>query len=327
MQNRQSAKIKKLRANNIFMQISENSEIAHCISYNHNDKVIGLSISHGILFTCTAHYIYAWLDRESTLLSIFKIPQVFLPSDSLAIDTLIACKSKSGWEQLLSLLGKEHTPVYIFTPKGYFTLSNLRIEQHKQNHFIPHCHTSHGAFAVENSKDLCHYGRNKTFIAAIPSDDVCTVIKCLKDSLYLGMESGKILKVEMQCSRKSGDALSISSAVEKGVENCTARLVPIYESRMLPILDFQIEPMIVSHFGKRLHALPLEHKEKEQVLKIYSVHSLFIIFTASHVLLLNESLHTLCKDRIQGEGLSHSDRTFISQDSGVLREIVIASSD
>lgn len=311
------------------MEVTENSEILSFTPYNHNDKVLGLSFSQGILFTCTEYYIYAWLDRKSKLLGMFRIPP-WLSDEYTPMHPLLVEQQPEQLDLLVSLLTKEPEIVRIFTAKSYYEISQMKVRKHTQKHFIPYCHTSHGAVAAEENKTLFFYPKTKEAqqLVALPSDDTCTRVRCINKKIYLGMESGRIYEVEA----RNKDTLSKVPSIEDTFAEYSAEynyaisLSLFYEKRPLPILDFHFGPTILSYFGKHLQASPLFYSEKDQVLTIHPVHSLFIVFTPSCFLLLNESLHILYKDRVQGEGIEHTDRVFISQASGILSEICIISS-
>ncbi|KFG26367.1 uncharacterized protein NESG_01488 [Nematocida ausubeli] len=314
------------------MDICENNEVIELSQYYHNDKVIALSEYGKILFTATKHHLYAWDDKEISLLAVFRVPTAENSSEKYQLEGLLANKNDHRHDLdrfKLFMLEEERPPLYIFLPKGYYIINRLTISVHLQKRFIPYCHTKNGSFAVEEDNTLYFYGKKKIPLLKLPADDICTKLKCIGEELYAATEKGHILKI------------SIHSAEDKAVEipmcaPCTNKVIFNLEDHIVtstlafagaecPILDFHLHPIIIAYFGRRLYSPLIECKEKEQILNFYCMHSLFIVFTPAGVLLLNESLHRLNRSRVHGEAISHMDRIFISQEVGTLNEIRISS--
>lgn len=289
------------------MRVVESVEDVQFIRYNHNETVHGLTVAGSVLFTCTSNYLYAWMDGQIRLIGLFRIPST---EEYTPLKDLLTGQAQTDWAVFESAFGSYGKIVRIFSVKSYLEISGLKVRKYSQKYFLPYCHTPEGSFAVEDSSELFFYPENqdKIKITSFP-DEVCTRVKYLNEKVHVSTESGKIFTISGNITDKN---TLITSA---------------YEYKQLPIIDFHLDPLMISYFGKALRTDNLPYTEKGQVLSIHSVNSLFILFTSSYFLLLNELLHVLYKDRARGEGISYGGRVFISQDSGILREIIIISSD
>ncbi|KAI5156039.1 hypothetical protein NEPAR05_0249 [Nematocida parisii] len=342
------------------MEIFEENEVLELSEYHHNDKVISVVVHGRILFTATNCYIYAWLDKESTLLAMFRIPAGGL-STPISVESLLVDSSihKSNWQVFSEYFTEVNQPAYLFISKGYYKIENLLLTKYVQNRFLPHCHTAEGPFAVEEDSVLYNYKTEKMPIVKISERDVCTKIKCMANELYLGMDSGHILKIlavkidspkniqdslQSKCNSYTYDSKNptedkfTSDHTHPAFSNhstpstvdiiCkkeySVKYSSIFTGPALPVLDFYVNPLIISYFGRKLYSVSIACTEKEQVLNLYCMHSLFIVFTPRSILLLNQSLHRLNRSRVWGEAISYIDRVFISQDTGILNEILVS---
>ncbi|KAH9385720.1 uncharacterized protein NEMAJ01_0616 [Nematocida major] len=308
------------------MEVNEAKEVCESATYNHNSQVRGLAISNGVLYTCTDHYIYAWQDKSPTLLAMFRLPPKAEGNSQRLLQDV--CTLPSSWEHFAS---NHAGTVHIFAPKSYYKITPKYVHCTVSSLFIPSCCTEFGPFAVEDGT-LYFYSEERQRILDLPEGDTCTRLKYISGDLFLGMDSGRIYSVLFhrreiapEVASEMGQAgiplgESAFCALEASLYAGTLR---VFVDGSWPVLDFHPKPLLVSYFGRKLHAPSLGCAEKRQVLSIMSVDSLFILFTRASVLIFNESLHRLGTCPVKGEGISHVERVFMSQDTGMLSELSV----
>ncbi|KAI5180754.1 hypothetical protein NEOKW01_1038 [Nematocida sp. AWRm80] len=265
-------------------------------------------------------------------------------------------KSNEWEEMFLRAFIEEVSIIYLFGHKTRVSITKeYSLHCHRQKRFIPYAHTKYASFSVTDNNLLVAHSFSSlstVSLCQVPAEYIsCTKLKWIDSYLYIGCESGHILKLTLPETLLT--SLSIPSNISNtgnttgysstdtpnryidipGVdrEDISLKCIEYSHRYSSPVLDFSIGAysLVVSFFDRPLHIEDSKGERvipptRTQILQVEYKDSLFIALSSKSILVFSEALNILFKQKESAVLFLKEPFIFLAHSSGGLSKVLFS---